>query len=89
MQVQSLIVAVLVLGSLAYASWTLMPAALRRSLACALMAWPLLRRHAWLQRAARPASACGGEGCGACDGAPRPPRSDDSAPIHIVRRLPR
>jgi hypothetical protein len=86
MHAQSLIVALLVLGSFAYASWTLMPAALRRRLAGALLGWPGLRGQAWLQRAARPAGGCG---CDGCDSAPLKASADGAQPIRIVRRLPR
>ena len=82
---QSLIVAALVLGSFAYASWTLMPAALRRRLAGALLAWPALRGQAWLQRAARPAGGCG---CDGCDSAPLKGPAGAAQPIRIVRRVP-
>ena len=65
---QSLIVVALVLGSVCYAGWTLMPAALRRSLAASMLNWPLPERiAAKLRRAAQAASGCG---CDGCDHAP-------------------
>jgi len=66
MLMQNLIVLSLVAGSLAYALWTLMPAALRQGLARKLL--PLAPNQAWLQKAARQAGGCGGGdgGCSAC-----------------------
>jgi hypothetical protein len=68
---QTLIVAMLVIGSAAYAVWTLMPAAARRSLAGALLKLPLPDRWtATLRRASQAASGCG---CDGCDHAPKAP----------------
>ena len=66
MLLQSLIVALLVLGSALYALWSLLPGGARRALALQMLRWPL---PAWavrrLQRAAKPASGCGGcDHCG-------------------------
>ncbi len=66
MLLQSLIVALLVLGSALYGVWSLLPAGARRVLALRALRWPL---PAWaarrLQRAAKPASGCGGcDNCG-------------------------
>jgi hypothetical protein len=86
---QTIVVALIVIVSFAYAAQTLMPAALRRSLARWLAAWshwpaPLARR---LQRAARvPMTGCGCEGCDL------PAKAATGAgqlqPIHIQRRRP-
>lgn len=78
---QSLLVALIVAGCAVYASWTLMPARLRRRLAQGLRAWPLLGRLQAVQRAAGPAA--GGCGCSGCD-APPP---DAPKPVQIVRRV--
>jgi hypothetical protein len=71
MLLQSLIVAVLVLGSALYALGSLLPAGVRRALALRALRWPL---PAWaarrLQRASKPASGCGGcDNCGDAGGA--------------------
>jgi hypothetical protein len=64
MIVQSLVVAVLVIACSAYAAWSLLPAAARRSIALSLLKLPLhdalarrLRKHA-----VEP-SGCGCDGC--------------------------
>ena len=81
---QNLIVVLIVLASFAYAAWALMPAAWRRRLAVRLLAVPGLRQSTVLLRAARPANACG------CDGCDSPPVQTTAAkPIKIVRRAPR
>ena len=65
---QSLIVGLMVSVALCYAGWTLMPAALRRSLATAMLKWPVPERFAvTLRKAAKGASGCG---CDGCDHAP-------------------
>ena len=67
MNLQSLIVTLLVLGCSARAAWTLMPAAARRSLATAMLRWPLPEPLAARLRAnAQPASGCA-SGCASCD----------------------
>jgi hypothetical protein len=68
MNLQSLIVAVLVALSFAYAAWSLMPQALRAALARGLLRLPLptLVR----QRLLRAALASAGCGCSGCDKAP-------------------
>ena len=65
---QSLLVALLVIGCSTYAAWTLMPAAARRALASALLRLPLPRAFAArIRRAATRSSGCG---CDGCDNAP-------------------
>lgn len=65
---QSMVVAVLVLGCAVYALWSLMPAAPRRALATALLKLPLPASFTGpLRRATRAASGCG---CDGCDHAP-------------------
>jgi len=61
---QYLAVAVIVLACTVYASWTLMPAALRRRSAAALagLPWPGPAAR-WLARKAAPADGCGCDGC--------------------------
>ena len=65
---QTCIVALVVGACLAYAVWTLMPAAARRGAASALLGlpWPTTVA-ARLRRAARAPSGCG---CDGCDRAP-------------------
>ena len=88
MLAQYLVVALVVIGCTLYASWTLMPAALRRRSAMALAAWPWPRAVAqWLARQAAPGTGSG------CDKGPQvaEPRAaaPTVAPITIHRRLPR
>ncbi len=67
---QVLIVALLVVGCAGYAVWTLMPAALRRPLATALLTWPLpARLRRTMEAAVRQGSGCG---CDGCDHAAKP-----------------
>jgi hypothetical protein len=61
---QTLTVALLVLGCSLYAAWTLMPAAARRVLATALLRWPWpAALSARLRKSAQAASGCGCDGC--------------------------
>jgi hypothetical protein len=62
---QTLVVALLVLGCAVYAAWTLLPAASRRGLASALLKLPLPQPVAGFMR--RHASAASGCGCDGCD----------------------
>ena len=65
---QTLIVALLVIGSATYAAWTLMPAAARRAIASSLLKLPLPGAFAAkMRRAATVNSGCG---CDGCDHAP-------------------
>jgi hypothetical protein len=65
---QSLIVALLVVGCAVYASWKLMPAVARRSIASALLKLPLPAAfEGKMRKAATVASGCG---CDGCDSAP-------------------
>ena len=65
---QTLIVALLVLGCSVYAAWTLMPAAARRVIALSLLKLPLPNALALtLRKAATVSSGCG---CDGCDHAP-------------------
>ncbi len=69
---QSLVVALIVVACSSYAVWTLMPSALRRSLAMKLLKLSLPESLArTFRKAAQPAGACGG--CDSCgDGAAKP-----------------
>jgi len=88
---QTFIVALLVTVCSLRAAWILAPAALRRSVARALLAWPLprtlstpLRKHAL--------AASNGCACDGCDkGAQKAPSkaAPAVAPITFHRRLPR
>ena len=88
---QWLVVALVVVASTAYATWTLMPAALRRGLAAVLLKLPLPATIASRLRAvATSASSCG---CSGCDRNPLPrtspdPKAADARPITLHRRLP-
>lgn len=84
MSAQTSLVVLIVLASAAYAAWTLMPAVWRRALAQVLSRWPVMARQAWVQKALRPAGACGG--CDSCDSGSTPPAPGQSKPIHIVRK---
>ena len=65
---QTLIVAMLVIGCTAYAAWTLMPAAARRAVAASLLKLPLPNTlAAKVRKAATVSSGCG---CDGCDRAP-------------------
>jgi hypothetical protein len=65
---QTWIVALLVVGCTAYASWTLMPAAARRAIASTLLKLPLPEAFAAkMRKAATVSSGCG---CDGCDSAP-------------------
>ena len=64
MLAQYLVVALIVIGCAGYASWTLMPAALRRRSATALAAWPWPGAIArWLADQAAPGTGSGCDGC--------------------------
>jgi hypothetical protein len=65
---QTLIVALLVIGCTTYAAWTLMPAAARRAIASSLLKLPLPEALAAKMR--RAATASSGCGCDGCDHAP-------------------
>ena len=65
---QTLIVALLVIGCSTYAAWTLMPAAARRAIASSLLKLPLPEAFAAkMRKAATVSSGCG---CDGCDHAP-------------------
>ncbi len=77
MFLQSLVVALLVTACASYAAWTLAPAALRRTIALALLKLPLPRRL----RVAMPwqsvaSSSCA---CDGCDKAKAPPAATQRA----------
>jgi hypothetical protein len=83
---QTLIVGALVLGCSVYATWSLLPAGARRSIALRLLKLQLpeivvsrLRRHAL-------ASGCG---CDGCDHAEKPPATSRVQPIRMHRRAAR
>lgn len=66
---QTLIVALLVVGCSFYAAWTLMPAAARRAIALSLLKLPLPNTFAQKMRKAATVSSSGC-GCDGCDNAP-------------------
>jgi hypothetical protein len=90
---QTLIVAFLVVACSLRAVWILAPVAARRSVARALLAWPLpdrlaapLRKHA-----AAPGIGCACDGCdgSAAKAKAEPQDAGTVAPITFHRRLPR
>jgi hypothetical protein len=84
---QGLCVALLVAVCAAYAVWTLMPSAARRACARAALRLPLpATLAAPLQRAARPGSACG---CDGCDRAAAPPAAASVQTVKFHPRPPR
>jgi hypothetical protein len=93
MTLQWTVVAVVVVVSAISAAWTLMPAALRRVLAAALLRLPLPRAVA--ARLRRQLATASSRGCSGCDrnslaeagtsAAPAPP----VRPITLHRRMPR
>jgi hypothetical protein len=88
MLAQYLVVALLVFACVAYATWTLMPAALRRRSAAALAPLPWPRAAArWLAVQAAPATGCGCDGCDRS--ALAVPKASAGAPITFHRRLPK
>ena len=87
---QWLVVALVVAASAMYATWTLLPASLRRVLAGAALRLPLPPPVAARMRAvATRAASCG---CSGCDRNPLPRADADAAPaarpITLHRRLP-
>ncbi|HZT55929.1 MAG TPA: hypothetical protein VFA35_06865 [Burkholderiaceae bacterium] len=81
---QTLIVALLVIGCGAYAAWTLMPAAARRALASSLLRLPLpAALAAKLRKAATVSSGCG------CDGCDRAPATTSPRAPQVVNFHPR
>ena len=90
MTLQSLTVSLLVGCCFVYAAWNLMPQALRRILAGALLHCPLPRPvAAYLQKAAQGSAGCG---CSGCDHAPVKRASPVPAPEsseHVLRFQPR
>jgi hypothetical protein len=84
--IQTLIVALLVIGSTGYAAWRLMPAAARRALAVQLLRLPLpAPLAAPLRKAATASSGCG---CDGCDHAPAKAAASAKAP-QVVTFHPR
>jgi len=83
---QSLVVALIVMACSLYAAWTLMPSALRRTLAL----WMLkLALPEWLarpfRRAAGPAGACGG--CDSCGDTASKPAATGAQKVTFHRRI--
>jgi hypothetical protein len=88
MLAQYFLVALLVLACAAYATWTLMPATLRRRGAAALAPLPWPRAAArWLAGQAAPAAGCGCDGCDRS--ALAVPKTSAGAPITFHRRPPK
>ena len=78
--VQQMIVGLIVAGCGVYAAWTLMPASARRSLAMRALklSLPEFARKP-LQRALKPAGACGGcDGCG-------DEKAAKTSPVKVIR----
>lgn len=84
---QTLIVALLVVGCSVYAAWTLMPAAARRAIASSLLKLPLPNAFALkMHKAATVSSGCG---CDGCDNAPTKAASKASQVVTFHPRSPR
>jgi hypothetical protein len=84
---QTLIVALLVIGCSAYAAWTLMPAAARRAIASSLLKLPLPDAFAAkMRKAATLSSGCG---CDGCDNAPAKSTPKAQHVVTFHRRPPR
>ncbi len=88
---QSMIVVLLVAACSAYALWTLMPSAARRSLALALLRLPHVsgRVEARLQKAAQATSGCGCDGCDRSEQKPPAPNARAQHPITFHPRTRR
>jgi ferrous iron transport protein B len=88
---QSLIVALLVTGCSAYAVWTLMPSAARRTFAGWMLKLPLpALLAAPFERAARAASGCGCDGCDRSELKPkRAAEANAAQPLTFHPRPPR
>jgi len=87
---QYLVVALIVTGCAVYASWTLMPAALRRRSATALAALPWPRPVAqWLAEQAAPGKGGGCDGCARSALAVPKAAAGAPAPITFHRRPPK
>ena len=90
---QSSIVAVVVLACCVYSTWTLMPAALRRCVAVALVRNPWLARWTPLLRAAKPAgmgcASCGGCDKGAATAAISPAAASARPAVSVIRIVAR
>ncbi len=88
---QTLVVALLVVACALRAAWILAPAAARRAVARALLAWPLPRvLAAPLRKHAEAASAgCACDGCDNASGQVQPKAAPGVAPITFHRRIPR
>jgi hypothetical protein len=87
---QYLVVALIVLGCAVSASWTLMPAALRRRTASlvATLPWPRAAA-AWLAKQAAPAAGCGCDGCDRSTLAVAKASTGTPTPITFHRRPPK
>ena len=87
---QYLVVALIVIGCAVYASWTLMPAALRRRSATALTALPWPRTVAsWLAGQAAPGTGSGCDGCERSARAVAKASAGAPTPITFHRRPPK
>ncbi len=84
MLVQTVIVALLVLGCTVYATWTLLPAGARRPIAKALLKLQLPGKLAQVMRKhAEAANACG------CDGCDRSSKKQAEPAMQTIRFQPR
>jgi hypothetical protein len=89
MSLQSFLVALIVIGCSTYAAWSLMPSALRRSLAVRLLKIPMPGSIARVfRKAAQQAGGCGGcDSCGDSAGKPVPMAGPAVKPVTFHRRL--
>ena len=84
---QSLIVALLVVGCSVYAAWTLMPAAARRAIASMLLKLPL--PNGFAQKMRKAATVSSGCGCDGCDSSPAKAASTTPQVVTFHPRPPR
>ena len=86
---QWLVVAVVVAACAVYATWTLLPASLRRTVAAAALNVPLPAPIAKrVRRMATSAPSCGCSGCDQGTPAQRDDEASAARPITLHRRLP-
>jgi hypothetical protein len=80
---QTVLMLLLVVACTVYSAWALMPAALRRKLAMALMRWPWTATLPAINRAATAPTGCG---CDGCDRAA--PATKKDGPTHVAKNTP-
>jgi hypothetical protein len=92
MNAQTPVIVLVVLWSLVFATWQLMPGSLRQRLAAQLVRQRWLARWSVLRKAAVPTGGggCGGcRGCGSASAKPSVPAAPQTAVIHFTNRRSR